>query len=64
MLKLFRAEPTLIISAIVAALEVAQVAVVPMPTWLHGVIAALVVGLGALVNRSQVTPAPAPAGKA
>jgi hypothetical protein len=50
-------EPTLIIQAIVAALIAVDAAVLTLPAWAHTLIAVLIVGLGAIVNRSKVTPA-------
>lgn len=49
-------EPTLIIYAVLAAVNAVQVAAIGMATWLHVVILAVTAGLGAVVNRSQVTP--------
>lgn len=55
-------EPTLIIQSVVLALNVVQTAAIPMTTLAHTLIGAGVIGLGAMVNRSQVTPAgPGPA---
>src|SRR5437763_1463430 len=53
-------EPTLIIQAVVAALIAANTAIssqTNVPWWVSVAISAVIVGLGALINRSQVTPA-------
>lgn len=50
-------EPTLIIQAVVAALVAVDAAAITMPAWLHTVIAVLIIALGAVVTRSQVSPA-------
>jgi ABC-type uncharacterized transport system permease subunit len=50
-------EPTLIIGAIVAALVAVDAAALGLPGWVRTVIAVLIVALGAIVNRSRVTPA-------
>lgn len=49
-------EPTLIIYAVLTALNTIQVAVIDMPAWAHTVIVIVTAVLAALVNRSQVTP--------
>lgn len=54
-------EPTLIIQAVVAMLVAANTiltttSALPLPPWVSTVISIVLVGLGALVNRSQVTP--------
>jgi hypothetical protein len=49
-------EPTVIIYSILAALNAVQVAVVNGPEWVNIVILAVTAALGALVNRSVVTP--------
>jgi hypothetical protein len=54
-------EPTLIIQTVVATLVALNTTLVAtntinLPSWVSPVISALIVGLGALVNRSQVSP--------
>lgn len=49
-------EPTVILYALVIALNAAQVVVISMPDWLHAAIIGVTAGLTALVNRSLVTP--------
>lgn len=53
-------EPTLIIQAIVTAATAVQVAAIHMSTLAHTVVAIVVIGLGALVNRQAVTPVVSP----
>lgn len=48
-------EPTLIIQGVVAALTAAQWALPLNSTW-HGIFTVALIGLGAVVNRSQVQP--------
>lgn len=49
-------EPTLIIYAILAALNAVQWPTISMPTWAHIMVTMLTAALAALVNRSLVTP--------
>jgi hypothetical protein len=53
-------EPTLIIQGVVLALNAVQVAAISMPDWAHTLIIVVSVALGALLNRSQVTPVTKP----
>lgn len=49
-------EPTLIIQAIVAALTAIQVSAISMTATAHTIVAVIIIGLGAVVNRQVVTP--------
>lgn len=53
-------EPTLIIQCIVLALNAIQLSAISMSTAAHTIVAVLVIGLGAIVNRSQVSPVARP----
>jgi hypothetical protein len=50
-------EPTLIIQSVVLALNAIQISALSIPIWAHTLTSALVIGLGAILTRSQVTPA-------
>lgn len=51
-------EPTLIVQGVVTALTAVQLAAISMSSTAHTIIAAVVIGLGAVVNRQLVSPAP------
>lgn len=53
----FKLEPTLILQALNAGVNAAQVIAVPMPAWAHAVVLGVSGTLTALLNRAVVTPA-------
>lgn len=51
-------EPTLWLGALQAALQTAQVMTLPVPAWVHAVVAIVLAFVGAVLTRARVRPVP------
>jgi hypothetical protein len=56
--RILKLEPAAIAGVLTAAINAVQIAAVPLPTWVHTLIAAASILAAALAVRQNVTPTP------